>query len=163
MPDDRIKISDEYFFAEGKNKDIHDIKAVIFEVLEEYGLKPDESSTDADLNDIEGQYKNNNGFFGIIIYHDLIIGTFGLYKLTEEVCELRKMYLNKQHRGKGLGKHVVNYIISMAKEKGYKSIELETASVLKEAIGLYKRYGFKEVKRDHLANRCDKAFVLELN
>lgn len=163
MPNNKVKIHGDYFFAEGKNKDIPEVKSIFFEVLAEYGLKPDESSTDADLNDIEAKYQNNNGYFGLLIFKDIIIGTFGLYKLTDEICELRKMYLKKEHRGQGLGKFVVNYIIDLAKEKGYKIIELETASVLKEAIGLYERYGFKEVKREHLAHRCDKAYILELN
>lgn len=162
MSDYKTKLNDEYYVVQGTNKDIPAVKEVFFEVLAEYGLSPDESTTDADLNDIEWKYNNNNGYFGLIIHKNSVVGTFGLFKLTEEICELRKMYLMKEHRGKGIGKYIMNLIINMAKEKGYKQIELETASVLKEAIGLYNKYGFKEVTREHLAHRCDKAYILDL-
>jgi hypothetical protein len=39
---------------------------------------------------------------------------------------------------------------------------LETASALKEAIALYKSYGFAEYTPDHLSSRCDQAYMLEL-
>jgi len=41
-------------------------------------------------------------------------------------------------------------------------VTLETASVLTEAIGLYRSYGFVEYQPDHLSSRCDQAFVLQL-
>jgi hypothetical protein len=39
---------------------------------------------------------------------------------------------------------------------------LETASVLTEAIALYRRFGFSPAPRKHLASRCDQAWVLDL-
>lgn len=47
-------------------------------------------------------------------------------------------------------------------EDMYEVIVLETASPLKEAIGLYKQYGFEEFEADHLAARCDQAMQLLL-
>jgi len=39
---------------------------------------------------------------------------------------------------------------------------LETASPLKEAVSLYKKYDFVSYYPEHLADRCDQAFKLEL-
>lgn len=153
---------DKYSLREATNKDVTAVKSVIFTVLNEYGLKPDENATDFDLNDIEMNYTNNGGYFGVILHEDQIAGTAGLYRLSDTICELRKMYLAKEHRGRGLGKFLIDNMITIAKEKGYKFIELETASVLKEAIALYKKYGFKEFDKPNLPQRCDKAFILEL-
>lgn len=154
--------NEEYLIVQADNNVISEIKSLIFEVLEEYGLKPDESSTDADLNDIEASYLRNNGYFGLVKTNETIVATFGIYRLSNESCELRKMYLRKEYRGKSLGKLMMNKVIDIAKNKGYKIIELETASVLKEAISMYKKYGFKEAKREHLAKRCDQAYILDL-
>jgi putative acetyltransferase len=158
-----METNNNYTIVEGKNKDLIAVKSLIFGVLEEYGLKPDESSTDADLDDIEKNYSLNNGYFGLVLFNNTIAGTFGVYKLSVDTCELRKMYLKKEARGKGLGKIMMSKVMEIARSKGYRYIELETASVLKEAISLYEKYGFKEVKREHLAKRCDKAYILELN
>lgn len=158
-----MHLIDNYTLVSAGNKDSKEIKVVIYSILNEYGLKEDEGKTDSDLNNIQKYYTDNNGFFGKILINDKIVGTIGLFKLNDDLCELRKMYLLKEHRGKGLGKILMDIIIKKAKEKKYKKIELETASVLQEAIGLYKKYSFREIEKPDLANRCDKAFILELN
>ncbi len=68
---------------------------------------------DADLNNIEDSYFNHNGFFGVAMDAEkkIIVGTFGLFRLSDDACELRKMYLLKQARGKGCGKMILNFAI----------------------------------------------------
>jgi putative acetyltransferase len=77
-------------------------------------------------------------------------------------CELRKMYLRRDRRGKGLGKLMLEHALAEARRLGFGTITLETASVLKEAIGLYESYGFKPYTPAHLSSRCDQAYSLEL-
>lgn len=144
------------------NADSEQIKLVVFSVLKEYGLKPDSGSTDKDLDSIEQNYFSNNGFFGVVEESGTIVATVGLHKVDDDTCELRKMYSLPSQRGKGLGKAMIEFALSKAKELGYKRVVLETASPLKEAIGLYKKYGFKEYCSDHLAARCDQAFEIYL-
>lgn len=145
------------------NRDCEAIRNLVFQVLREYHLKPDPNNTDADLNDIEAIYIEPGGLFEVVENDDgRIVGSVGLYKLSSEVCELRKMYLLPETRGHGLGKKLLERSIAGAKELGFKRIELETASPLVEAIALYKRYGFQVIKRDHLPSRCDQAFALDL-
>lgn len=156
-----------YQIREANNNDIDSIKTVVFTVLQEYGLKPSEDGIDSDLNDIGKNYTQKNGFFGVLINKNeknspKIVGTFGLYKLSEKDCEIRKMYLLPEARGKGQGKKIIRFLIIKALEKGYRSILLETNSVLKEAIALYEKSGFKKIVSDHLSNRCDQAYKLEL-
>ena len=132
---------------------------LIFSVLHEYGLSNYTHTTDTDLDDIEVAYAN--GYFGMIKNEaGRYVGTFGLYQLSETTCEIRKMYLLPEARGKGLGKWMVNTLLEKAKELGYQKVELETASVLKEAIGLYKKIGFQEITASNASPRCDRAFEL---
>ena len=142
--------------------DSENIKSVVFSVLADYGLKPDPDGTDKDLDAIEKSYHLNNGFFGVVETGNLIIATLGLHRVDDETCELRKMYLLPAFRGKGIGKFILEFALQKAKELGYKRITLETASALKEAIGLYKKYGFKRYIPEHLCDRCDQAFELYL-
>ena len=144
------------------NADSERIKFVVFTVLKEYGLKPDSNSTDKDLDAIEESYFSNNGFFGVIEIENVIVATVGLHKVNANTCELRKMYSLPSQRGKGLGKTIIEFALSKAKELGYNRVILETASPLKEAIGLYKKCGFKEFNPEHLSARCDQAFELYL-
>jgi putative acetyltransferase len=144
------------------NADSESIKSVVFSVLKEYGLKPDSNSTDKDLDSIEESYFLKKGFFGVVEIENSIVATVGLHQVDATTCELRKMYSLPSQRGKGLGKSIIEFALSKAKELGYKRVILETASPLKEAIGLYKKYGFKEYIPQHLSCRCDQAFELYL-
>jgi putative acetyltransferase len=145
------------------NKDCEDVARLVYGVLKEYGLKPDPACTDADIKDIESSYFGRGGtFFVLETEDDSIVGAYGLYPIDEQICELRKMYLHKAHRGKGFGKFLLEDAITKARQLGFERMILETASVLKEAIALYKSYGFAEYKPDHLSSRCDQAFSLML-
>lgn len=138
---------------------------LIEEVLAEYGLSPDPEGTDADLKDIEAAYFTpGGGFFILMDEHVQMAGMVGIYPLGDGLCELRKMYLDKNYRGKRLGIYLMEFALAEARRLGFKIMTLETASVLKEAIGLYTSYGFQPVaeKRCRLPARCDLKFTLEL-
>lgn len=145
------------------NSDCRKIAEMVFTVLAEYNLKPDPASTDADLKDIEQSYFKRGGVFYVLEDKPgSIIGAYGLHPVDETTCELRKMYLTKAFRGKGLGKLLLEDALTKARQMGFEKVTLETASVLAEAIGLYKSYGFTEYQPGHLSARCDQAFMLEL-
>jgi putative acetyltransferase len=145
------------------NADGPAVTNLVYGILEEYGLKPDPGATDADLADIEKSYFERGGTFFVLEDHEgSIIGAYGLYPIEGQTCELRKMYLRKSHRGMGLGKFLLDSALAKAKELGFNTVTLETASVLKEAIALYESYGFAQYAPDHMSQRCDQAYVLEL-
>jgi putative acetyltransferase len=138
------------------------IKIVVFGALKEYGLEPDPGNTDEDLDSIESYYSENGGYFGVVEECNSIVATIGLYRVDETTCELRKMYVLPDYRGKGLGKSLMEFALKKAKEMGFKRVVLETASPLKEAIGLNKWFGFQEFEPEHMAPRCDQAMELYL-
>jgi putative acetyltransferase len=153
-----------YTFRTANNQDISAIKELVFKVLLEFGLQPDPSSTDADLDDIEANYLNHGGMFYVIENADgQIIGTGGIALSSSMVCELRKMYLAQSAREVGLGKKMLRLLLADAKKLGFQQVTLETASVLKHAIILYQGAGFLPYQPDHLSARCDQAFKLDLN
>jgi putative acetyltransferase len=140
-------------------KDEAAIRTLIYSVLKEYGLKSDPNGVDADLGDIPGNYAG--GLFELYEDdHGKLLGSAALYKLTATTCELRKMYLAPEARGRGQGKWILERMLEKARVMGFTRVELETASCLKEAIQLYRRYGFRPMPGKHLAERCDQAFFL---
>src|SRR5210317_2216942 len=88
-------------------------KKIIFPILEEYGLSPDPVETDADLEDLDRAYEG--GFFGFILNEGKEeVGTFGLFKINDEIAEIRKMYLISAVRGNGLGKWMLTFLLEKA-------------------------------------------------
>ncbi len=159
------------------NADAQAVRELVFGVLGEYGLLAEHEGVDADLADIESNYLRRGGLFDLVfedtgdyplphsrgsVLADRLIGTVGLYPREGGVAELRKMYLLKSARGKGLGKMLLERVLARARDLGFRRIELETSSKLIEAIGLYKKYGFAPFSPEHIACRCDQAYALDL-
>jgi len=150
----------EFSVRAGTKADKEQITTLIHAVLEEYGLVPEPDGVDNDLNDVEESYKN--GYFGVIENSKVIVATYALYPLDESSVEIRKMYAHPSVRGKGLGKWMVNHLLEIAKHNGFREVELETATPLKEAIGLYMKLGFIEKDFEHKTPRCDKSFFMNI-
>ncbi|MEZ5891538.1 MAG: GNAT family N-acetyltransferase [Parvularculaceae bacterium] len=130
-------------------------------MLDEYGLEPAPKTTDRDLADLEGFYVG--GMFDLLVAGDgMIVGTVGLLPLGDRRAELRKMYLMASHRGRGQGKRLLLHAIARAKALGFARVELQTARVLEEALGLYAKYGFVHSPEAALERRGDHALALDL-
>jgi GNAT superfamily N-acetyltransferase len=152
-----------YRQRDARRGDEPEVRRIVFAVLAEYGLSPDPAGTDADLVDLVASYVNRGGAFRIVENEQgEIVGCGGLYRLSEAEAEIRKMYLLPAVRGQGIGRALLEDLIAAARQRGCSRVSLETASVLKEAMALYRRFGFVETHRDDLARRCDKAFALDL-
>lgn len=91
---------------------------------------------------------NKGGVILVALYDDKPIGVCSLIKLENRPYdfELSKMAISKDKQRKGIGLILVNSIIKKAKELNSKSIFLETNTILKPAINLYKKVGFKQIR-----------------
>jgi putative acetyltransferase len=139
------------------NQHVEIAKSIIFSVLEEYGLIPDNPDLDYDLEDIDFHFRD--GYFGLVVNElDNFVGTFALYKIDDKIAEIRKMYLLPSSRKNGIGKWMLAFLTIKAKELGFRKVQLLTASPLIEAINLYEKSGFIEMKSPDSGPRCDKAF-----
>ena len=76
-----------------------------------------------------------------------IVGGAGLAEFTglDSCCELQKIYLDKNVRGQGLGRALMDAVEQRARELGYRRIYLETHTNLHEAIRLYERAGYQRI------------------
>jgi GNAT superfamily N-acetyltransferase len=145
------------------NADIPAVRELVFSVLAEFGLKPDPAATDADLSDIRSTYFDRGGRFDVLVNATGgIVGSGGLYAVDRKTVELRKMYLRAEVRGKGQGKRLLDRALAEARRMGFRRMTLETAGVLKAAVAMYERYGFRPYKAAHCSCRCDQTCYLDL-
>jgi ribosomal protein S18 acetylase RimI-like enzyme len=146
---------DEHTLREATNADLPAVWTLISSVLRSYGITSDRQTTDRDLADIEANYGSGKGAFFLLVKGEAIIGTVALHHETDAVCELCRMYLASEYRGQGLGRKLLEHGVREARERGYKEMRLKTASVLVEAISLYKRAGFRTVEGVVRCGNCD--------
>lgn len=88
---------------------------------------------------------DKGGFIFIALYEGKAIGTCSLIKMDNNTFELAKMAVSDEAKGKGIGFMLGNALIEKAKQEGATGLYLESNTILKPAINLYHKLGFKKI------------------
>lgn len=71
-------------------------------------------------------------------------GCVGIRQATEGVCEMKRLYVEPEVRGNGVGRALALAAIKAAKSLGYRKVMLDTLPAMRIAVKLYRELGFKE-------------------
>ncbi|WP_136465590.1 GNAT family N-acetyltransferase [Flagellimonas onchidii] len=128
-------------------EDNKQVAVLIREVLLEMGVpKVGSAYADKALDDMYSAYNNSKAAYFVIEDKGQIIGCAGLAQLENyegNICELQKMYVSPEVRGKGFGAQLISVCLEKAKEFGFEQCYLETMPYMKAAQKLYNKYGFE--------------------
>jgi GNAT superfamily N-acetyltransferase len=69
----------------------------------------------------------------------------GVGRLDAGTGELRRMYVLPAHRGRGLGRAMLEHLEETARALGYAKMRLETGNEAPEALGLYTAAGYHPI------------------
>lgn len=100
------------------------------------------------LDDPEAYILNSDGFIYLALYRGEVVGTCALLNHGDDVFELAKMAVTEKAKGKSIGYLLGKVIVDKALSLEPKRLYLESNTVLKPAINLYKKLGFVEFKSD---------------
>lgn len=119
-------------------------------------LRTDVDTTVADLNDLypvagykeelaglPGKYAPPEGRLLLAQVDGEGAGCVAFYKIDAQVCEVKRMWVRPQFRGRKIGRLLIEGLIEKARKVGYDSMILSTVDVLKEAQSLYLSLGFE--------------------
>lgn len=99
-----------------------------------------------ELDSLPGIYSEPEGCILLALKENQVIGIVALKKLTEESCEMKRLYVKPSFRGLGLGKRLAKAIEIEAIKKGYKSLKLDTIERLSTAVSMYRSMGFADTE-----------------
>lgn len=88
---------------------------------------------------------DKGGYIYLALHKGEPVGTCALIKKDGDTYELAKMAVSPAVKGKGIGNMLGNTVVEKAKSLGAKKIYLESNMILKPAINLYQKLGFKKV------------------
>ena len=71
----------------------------------------------------------------------------GALKCHDEFAEIKRMWVDAEVRGLGVGRRILSELEHLARDVGISVIRLETNKSLKEAQSLYRHSGYEEVER----------------
>ena len=153
----------EFLIRDWRAEDRSAAAGVIRQVLEEYGLPWQPESADSDVIAVESSYLDVGGEFWVVEVLGKIVGTAAYYPVqsTKDCVEIRKMYLLPEVRGRGLGTYLLESLEKAILKKKYTKIEIETASILKEAVILYEKHDYRPMTEVTTA-RCDRSYYKKL-
>lgn len=97
-----------------------------------------------DLLDIAQSYKD--GIFLLAWQDSKLVGTGALIPECEGVARIVRMSVEKAHRRQGIGKIILNNLLTHAQEQKLQKVVLETTANWEDAIAFYKRAGFRPLE-----------------
>lgn len=107
------------------------------EVIAECDLPID----DNDLQKIPEVYSGKSRFW-IALDGNRVVGTVGILNREEKTAKLRRMFVQKEYRGTGLGQKLLDTALAFAKEVGHAKITLNTHTNMKRAHHFYEKNRF---------------------
>lgn len=137
----------------------------IRELFKEYekslGFDLDFQDFEKELAKLPGEYAAPDGCLLLVFYGKNIAGCAGLRKLEQGICEMKRMYVRPNFRGKGIGRVMLVRILEIARAIGYERMRLDTIDTMRTAISLYKSLGFKKIE-PYRYNPINGASYMEL-
>jgi putative acetyltransferase len=103
-------------------------------------------SFDQELQTLPGKYAPPDGRLLLAYVDDELIGCIALRKLDNRTCEMKRLFLRPNYRGKGYGRTMIENLIEQARDIGYQRMWLDSLpGKMDAAISLYREFGFKDI------------------
>lgn len=104
-----------------------------------------------------------NGLFLVARLDGRAVGCGCLKRTAPGTVDIKRMWLSPDVRGRGLGRAVLERLVSEARRLGFRQVRLETNKALTEAISLYRSAGFVEVPAFNDEPHAHYWFALDLD
>ncbi|MFQ5510844.1 MAG: GNAT family N-acetyltransferase [Candidatus Krumholzibacteriia bacterium] len=127
-----------------------DTRALVRELFVEYwnwlGFEPCFEGFDEELSDLDRSYGPPHGCMLLALSGPAAAGCVAVRRLSDECCEMKRLYVRPEFRGDRIGLQLVARIIDAGRGLGYACMRLDTLPQMEKAISLYECFHFNEIE-----------------
>jgi ribosomal protein S18 acetylase RimI-like enzyme len=125
--------------------DVAAARELFLEYAESIGVNLEYQGFSTEVATLPGQYAPPSGDLLVAKVNGAIAGCVALRALEESTLEMKRLYVRSSFRGMKLGKRLVEATISIARQKHYTELRLDTLATMTSAQALYGALGFVEI------------------
>ena len=99
-----------------------------------------------ELAGLPGKYSSPDGRLFLAYSEEDLAGCAALRKIEPGVCEMKRLFVRDEFRRFGIGRLLIDKLLTAARDIGYRAMRLDTyPAKMGKAVGLYRQYGFIEI------------------
>lgn len=125
--------------------DIPAVRALLTDYVAWIGMDLAFQEIDAELAGLPGDYVPPRGALLVADEGGQVIGMIGLRPSDGAICEMKRLFVRPQARGRGLAKQLIGRVLDEARALGYSEIRLDTLPMMGDAQALYVSLGFRDI------------------
>ena len=125
--------------------EIETVRALFLEYERDLGVDLCFQDFARELAGLPGAYAAPQGRLLLAYVDGAASGCVGLRGIAAGICEMKRLYVKPCCRGRGVGRGLVERVLTEAARAGYATMRLDTLDRLTEAVSLYRSFGFHEI------------------
>jgi putative acetyltransferase len=112
----------------------------------ELGFTPCFQNFEQELADLPGKYTPPTGRLLVALVDGRVAGAVAFRGLDGEACEAKRLYVAAEYRGSGIARALMARVMEEARAAGYRRMVGDTMPVMKQALAMYDRMGFRRIE-----------------
>ncbi|MDX1757396.1 MAG: GNAT family N-acetyltransferase [Marinobacter sp.] len=126
--------------------DSRELKRLIYEYVDWLGIDLSYQDFQGEMATIEALFSLPSGQYTFAIENGGVAGGVGFRRLDEHTAEIKRLYVRQGYQGMGLGRQLMENLLSKLKSLGYRRVVLDAVPPTTKARLLYERMGFTEIE-----------------
>lgn len=122
------------------------VRTMLLEYWDSFGFTPCFQNFGDEVASLPGAYAPPGGRLALATVNGEPAGCIALRRVDEIRAEAKRLYVRPAFRGTGLGRTLLEWVMTEARAAGYREIVGDTMPVMRDALALYDRMGFKRAE-----------------
>jgi carbonic anhydrase len=124
------------------------VRILLQEYWDSFGFTPCFQNFGDELASLPGAYAPPKGRLALATIDCKVAGCVALRHVDADRAEAKRLYVRPEFRGLGLGRALLEWVMSEARAAGYRELVGDTMPAMQDALALYGRMGFDRVLPD---------------